>query len=245
MSSRPHTPLSCSRRPVRNVPAMRILVVEDEAKVAALVRAGLEEHGFAVELCGDGEQALARATADAFDALILDIMLPGRDGLSVLRKLRAAGNPVPVLLLTARGDLSERIEGLNFGADDYLTKPFSVLELVARLGAVLRRRNGSGLTVLVFADLSVNLATRLVQRGGTPVQLTPREFALLECLLRTPGKVITRVEISQTVWGYQFDPGTNFVDVAIQRLRRKLDDPFPQKLIQTVRGVGYALQADA
>lgn len=223
---------------------MRVLVVEDESKVAALVKAGLEEHGFAAEVCNDGTKALARASAETFDALVLDIMLPGRDGLSVLRKLRDERNTVPIILLTARGDLSERIEGLNLGADDYLTKPFSVLELVARLGAVLRRRNGTGLTVQSYADLSMNFATREVQRGGVAIELTPREFALLECLIRTPGKVVTRVEISQSVWGHQFDPGTNFVDVAIQRLRRKLDDAFPRKLIQTVRGVGYALQAE-
>ena len=224
---------------------MRVLVVEDETKVAAFVKAGLEEHGFAVEVCHDGDTAAARAAADSFDALVLDVMLPGRDGLSVLRTLREARNTVPVVLLTARGDLPERIEGLNLGADDYLAKPFSMLELVARLGAVLRRRTGTGLTVQSYADLAINFARRDVQRGGVRIELTPREFALLECLLRSPGKVVTRVEISQKVWGYQFDPGTNFVDVAVQRLRRKIDDPFPRKLIQTVRGVGYALQADA
>jgi DNA-binding response OmpR family regulator len=237
-------PRSCTAEIESSFPPMRVLVVEDEAKVAALVKAGLEEHGFTAEICNDGHKALARASTETFDALVLDIMLPGRDGLSVLRKLRDELNAVPIILLTARGDLSERIEGLNLGADDYLTKPFSVLELVARLGAVLRRRSGTGLTVQSYADLSMNFATREVQRGGTAIELTPREFALLECLIRTPGKVVTRVEISQSVWGHQFDPGTNFVDVAIQRLRRKLDDAFPRKLIQTVRGVGYALQAE-
>jgi DNA-binding response OmpR family regulator len=221
---------------------MRVLVVEDEAKVAGFVKAGLVEQGFAVEIVAQGDVALNRAMTETFDALVLDIMLPGRDGLSVLRKLRDARNPVPVILLTARGDLQERVEGLNLGADDYLAKPFSMVELVARLGAVLRRRTGTGLTVQNYADLSVNLATREVKRNGAKIDLTAREFALLECLMRTPGKVVTRVEISQSVWGYQFDPGTNFVDVAIQRLRRKLDDPFPRKLVQTVRGVGYALQ---
>lgn len=223
---------------------MRVLVVEDEIKVAGFVRAGLEEHGFAVEVCHDGDTAVTRATQESFDALVLDVMLPGRDGLSVLRKLREARNVVPVILLTARGDLQERVEGLNLGADDYVPKPFSMVELVARIGAVLRRRTGTGLTVQSYADLSMNLATREVQRSGTRIELTAREFSLLECLMRTPGKVVTRVEISQNVWGYQFDPGTNFVDVAIQRLRRKVDDPFPKKLIQTVRGVGYALQSD-
>lgn len=223
---------------------MRVLVVEDETKVAAFVKAGLEEHGFATEVCHDGEAATVRAMSESFDVIVLDVMLPGRDGLSVLRKLRESRNTVPVILLTARGDLRERVEGLNLGADDYLAKPFSMVELVARLGAVLRRHTGTGLTVQSYADLSINFATREVSRSGTRIELTAREFALLECLLRSPGKVVTRVEISQSVWGYQFDPGTNFVDVAIQRLRRKLDDPFPRKLIQTVRGVGYALESD-
>jgi DNA-binding response OmpR family regulator len=223
---------------------MRVLVVEDEAKVAAFVKAGLEEHGFSVEVCHDGDTATQLAMASVFDAIVMDVMLPGRDGLSVLRKLREARNSVPVILLTARSDLQERVDGLNLGADDYVAKPFSMLELVARLGAVLRRHSGIGLTVQTYADLSINFATREVKRGAVRVELTPREFALLECLLRTPGKVVTRVEISQCVWGHQFDPGTNFVDVAVQRLRRKVDDPFPRKLIQTVRGVGYALQAE-
>jgi DNA-binding response OmpR family regulator len=223
---------------------MRVLVVEDEVKVAAFVKAGLEENGFGTEVCHDGNRAFERASAVAFDAVVMDVMLPGRDGLSVLRKLRDARNDVPVILLTARGDLSERVEGLNLGADDYLAKPFSMLELIARLMAVLRRRTGAGLTLQAFADLSLNVSTREVKRGTTRVELTPKEFALLECLLRTPGKVITRVEIAQSVWGHQFDSGTNFVDVAVQRLRRKLDDPFRTKLIQTVRGIGYALQTD-
>lgn len=224
---------------------MRLLVVEDEAKVAAFVKTGLEENGFAVEVCGDGESGLERASREPFDGVVLDVMLPGRDGLSVLKTLRETANQVPVILLTARGGLDERVEGLNLGADDYLPKPFSMVELLARLGAVLRRRNGSGPSLLAYADLSVNLANREVMRGGVKIELTAREYALLECLLRTPGKVVTRVEISQRVWGYQFDPGTNFVDVAIQRLRRKVDDPFPRKLVQSVRGVGYALLTDA
>lgn len=224
---------------------MRVLVVEDERKVAALIEAGLREHGFQAEVCHDGDTAVQRATTEPFDAIVLDIMIPGRDGLSVLRKLRSEQQTVPVVLLTARGDTDERVEGLNLGADDYLPKPFSMSELVARLNAVLRRRTGTGLTLHRFADLTLNLTTREVRRDGRRIELSPREFALLECLMRTPGKVVTRVEICQTVWSYQFDPGTNFVDVAVQRLRRKVDDPFPVKLIQTVRGVGYALQIDA
>lgn len=223
---------------------MRALIVEDEQKVAALVEAGFEEHGFASEVCHDGNTGWELASKKAFDVLILDIMLPGRDGLSLLRKLRESGNSVPVVLLTARGDVGERIEGLNLGADDYLAKPFAISELVARVRAILRRRTNSEVSVLSFAGASLNLATRKVERNGTPIELTQREFALLECLMRTPGRVVTRAEISQQAWRHQIDAGSNFVDVAIQRLRRKFDDPFPRKLIQTVRGIGYALQAE-
>lgn len=221
---------------------MRVLVVEDEKKVASLIQAGFVERGFAIELCHDGDTAMRLLKTQAFDAVIMDIMLPGRDGLSVLRKLREEKNAIPVLLLTARGDLNERVEGLDLGADDYLPKPFSITELIARLKAVLRRSTGVGLTIQNYADLILNLSTREVHRGERRIELTAREFALLECLMRTPGKAVTRVEISQCVWGHQFDAGTNFVDVAVQRLRRKLDDPFPVKLIQTVRGLGYAVQ---
>jgi two-component system OmpR family response regulator len=223
---------------------MRVLVVEDEKKVASLIQSGLVERGFAAEVCHDGDAAMRMLAAEAFDAVIMDIMLPGRDGLSVLRKLRDERNAIPVVLLTARGDLNERVEGLELGADDYLPKPFSMTELLARLKAVLRRRTGIGLTVQNYGDLAVNLSTRLVKRGEMKIELTAREFALLECLMRTPGKAVTRVEIAQSVWGHQFDAGTNFVDVAVQRLRRKLDDPFAVKMIQTVRGLGYALQID-
>lgn len=223
---------------------MRVLVVEDEQKVASLIKSGLEQAGFDVVVTHDGDSAVRLATSAAFEAMVLDIMIPGRDGLSVLRKLRAEHHVIPVVLLTARGDTSERIEGLNLGADDYLSKPFSVLELVARLHAVLRRRTGVGLSVLTCGDLTLNLSNREVKRDGKRIDLTPREYALLEYLMRAPGKVVTRVEISQSVWGHQFDPGTNFVEVAIQRLRRKVDGAFSMALIQTIRGVGYAIQAE-
>lgn len=223
---------------------MRVLVVEDEQKVASLIKSGLEQAGFDVVVTHDGDSAVRLATSAAFEAMVLDIMIPGRDGLSVLRKLRAEHHVIPVVLLTARGDTSERIEGLNLGADDYLSKPFSVLELVARLHAVLRRRTGVGLSVLTCGDLTLNLSNREVKRDGKRIDLTPREYALLEYLMRAPGKVVTRVEISQSVWGHQFDPGTNFVEVAIQRLRRKVDGAFSTALIQTIRGVGYAIQAE-
>ncbi len=223
---------------------MRVLVVEDEQKVASLIKSGLEQAGFDVVVTHDGDSAVRLATSAAFEAMVLDIMIPGRDGLSVLRKLRAEHHVIPVVLLTARGDTSERIEGLNLGADDYLSKPFSVLELVARLHAVLRRRTGVGLSVLTCGDLILNLSSREVKRDGKRIDLTPREYALLEYLMRAPGKVVTRVEISQNVWGHQFDPGTNFVEVAIQRLRRKVDGAFAPALIQTIRGVGYVIQTE-
>jgi DNA-binding response OmpR family regulator len=221
---------------------MRVLVVEDEKKVAALVCAGLEEQGFVVEVCHDGATGLRLAAEGSFDAVVLDVMVPGRDGLSVLRQLRESRNNVPVILLTARGTANERIEGLNLGADDYLPKPFVMAELVARVRAIARRRTGEGLTVVTIADLHVNFATREVRRGGIRIDLTKSEFALLECLLRNPGRPVTRVDMSQQVWKHQFDAGTNFVDAAVKRLRRKIDDPFPAKLIQTVRGLGYSIE---
>jgi len=221
---------------------MRVLVVEDEKKVAALVKGGLAEHGIVAEVCHDGDEGLRRAASEAFDALVLDIMLPGRDGLSILRKLRTEGRDVPVVLLTARGDVNERVEGLNLGADDYLAKPFAIAELVARLRAVWRRRAGVTANVLNCGPVVMNLGNREVRRGERSLLLTPREFAVLECLLRSAEKVVTRTELAQQVWGYQFDPGTNVVDVAVQRLRAKLDGGCPVALIHTVRGVGYLLK---
>lgn len=221
---------------------MRVLVVEDEKKVAAFVQSGLTQHGFTTEVCHHGDEGLRRAASEPFDAVVLDIMLPGRDGLSIVRKLRAEGHDVPVVLLTARGDVDERVEGLNLGADDYLAKPFAMTELVARLRAVWRRRAGVTSNRLGYADVVMNLATREVRRGERQLLLTPQEFSLLECLLRLPEKVITRTELSQQVWGYQFDPGTNVVEVAVQRLRRKLDNGSAPPLVQTVRGVGYLLR---
>ncbi len=222
---------------------MRLLVAEDEKKIASFVRKGLADAGFNVTVSHRGDEALELATNERFDALVLDIMLPGRDGLSVLRQLREARNTVPVILLTARDGLAERIEGLNLGADDYLTKPFSVDELIARLRAVWRRLSGEGLSMLKYEDLILNLTTREVRRAGKKIELTVREFALLEYLMRSPGRVHTRTQLCEHVWDYHFDPGTNLVDVGIQRLRRKIDDGHPVSLVQTVRGVGYTLKA--
>lgn len=224
---------------------MRILVVEDEKKIASLIRKGLVEAGFNPLICARGDDALHLATTERFDALVLDIMLPGRDGLSVLRQLRELRNAVPVILLTARDGLAERVDGLNLGADDYLTKPFSIEELVARLRAVRRRVSGEGLSLLQCEDLVLNLITREVSRAGRKIELTVREFALLEYLMRSPGRVLTRTQLCEQVWDYHFDPGTNVVDVCIQRVRRKLDDGHTVKLVQTVRGVGYTLRAGA
>lgn len=221
---------------------MRVLVVEDEKQIAGFIRNGLEEQGFTVDVCDNGNDGYVLATTQSFDVIVLDIMLPGRDGLSILRNLRKQKNAVPVIVLTARTELDERIEGLNLGADDYLTKPFYVEELIARIHAVARRASGEQLSILQAGDLTVNLITREVQRGGRPVTLTTREFSLLEYLLRSPGRVYTRTQILEHVWGYDFDPNTNLVDVHIQRLRKKLAGTDSDSLIETVRGVGYRLR---
>jgi DNA-binding response OmpR family regulator len=224
---------------------MKVLVIEDEKKIAALVRKGLEAQGFVVEVCYHGGEGFTLATTRPYDALVLDIMVPGRDGLSILRNLRDRKISLPVILLTARSELNERLEGLNLGADDYLTKPFHIEELVARLHAVTRRAAGTSQSILSVADLTLNLLTREVLRAGQRVELTTREFSLLEHLMRSPGRVLTRVEICERVWDYNFDPGTNLVDVYIQRLRKKVDGEFPVKLIETIRGVGYRIRPDA
>jgi len=222
---------------------MRLLVVEDQEKIAEFTRKGLEESGFTVEVCFDGDSAFELATTQEFDALVLDIMLPGRDGLSILRGLRERSIATPVILLTARNELNERIEGLNLGADDYLTKPFYVEELVARLQALIRRSDGqSGKTILQVGDLSLDIVKREANRAGTSIELSAREFSLLEYLIRSPGRVFSRSQISQHVWNTHFDTGTNMVDVAVARLRKKLDEGFNEPLIETVRGVGYRMR---
>lgn len=220
---------------------MHVLVVEDQPKIASFVQKGLEEQGMVVDLCLDGDEGYELAKTGSYDALVLDIMLPGRDGLSILRNLREQKNQVPVLLLTARDSLNERVEGLNLGADDYLTKPFYVEELTARLHTIVRRSSGQSLNVLHVEDLKVDLIKREVTRGDDSIDLTAREFELLEYLMRSPGRVFTRIQICEHVWKYHFDPQTNLVDVYIKRLRKKLDQPYELRLIQTVRGVGYRL----
>lgn len=222
---------------------MKVLVIEDEKKIAAFVRKGLEAQGFVVDVSAHGDEGFLLATTRPYDALILDIMLPGKDGLSILRNLRERKISLPVILLTARSELNERLEGLNLGADDYLTKPFHIEELIARLHAVARRAAGASQSILAVADLKMNLLTREVTRGKETLELTTREFSLLEHLLRSPGRVLTRVEICERVWDYNFDPGTNLVDVYVQRLRKKVDGSSEHKLIETIRGVGYRIKA--
>jgi len=221
---------------------VRILVVEDQQKIAEFIRRGLEEHGFRVDVCRTGEDGFERACREPYDAMVLDIMLPGRDGLSVLRELRGRRIATPVILLTARDGLEERVEGLNLGADDYLAKPFFVEELAARLNALLRRASGTPPSQLKVADLTLDLITREVRRGGSKIELTAREFDLLAYLMRSPGRVYTRTQINEHVWDTHFDTGTNVVDVAIARIRKKVDEGAQVKLIETIRGVGYRIR---
>jgi len=221
---------------------MRILVAEDESKTAALVRKALQAEGFKVDVCDNGEAALTAARKTPYDAIVLDIMLPGRDGLSVLRELRQDKNPTPILLLSARGKARERIEGLNFGADDYLPKPFLMAELVARLRALSRRTAESKAAVLKIADLVLDPVTRRVERSGRMIEVTTREYKLLEFLMRSVGQVCSRMVIYQKVWDFRFDPGTNLVEVYIKRLREKIDDGVEPKLLHTIRGIGYMIK---
>jgi len=223
---------------------MRVLVVDDERAVRESLRRALELEGYQVELAADGEDALERLGADPADAAILDVLMPGIDGLEVCRRLRAAGNSVPVLMLTARAEVDSRVAGLDAGADDYLPKPFALAELLARLRALLRRAGNGDDTgdVLRFSDLELDLGTREVRRGERAIDLTRTEFALLELFLRNPRQVLTRSIIFERVWGYDFGPTSNSLDVYIGYLRRKTEDGGAGRLIHTIRGIGYALR---
>jgi DNA-binding response OmpR family regulator len=224
---------------------MRILVVEDERKVAAFIRQGLVEEGHAVEVVVDGAAALdAVADGPPFDLVVLDVMLPRRDGFDVLKTLRQRGVQTPVLLLTARDAVADKVTGLDLGADDYLAKPFAFEEFLARVRALLRRGRGRAAPVLRVADLCLDPATRVVTRGGRRITLTAREYALLEYFLRNTGRVLTRPMITQHVWGMDFDPESNIIDVYVGYLRRKIDGEGEPRLLQTVRGVGYTLSAE-
>ena len=220
---------------------MKVLVVEDEAKIADFVCAGLREQGFTVEHCANGTEGFEHASRGGYDAIVLDIMLPGRDGLSVLKGLRKGGMATPVILLTARNELDDRIEGLALGADDYLAKPFFVEELIARLHALVRRVSGERQNVLAVGRLRLDRIAREVTWFEHAVDLTGREFNLIEYLMRSPGRVLTRTQILEHVWGYDFDPSTNVVDVCIQRIRKKIASlaADAESPIESVRGVGY------
>jgi len=220
-------------------------MVEDEKKLVLFVRKALQAEGFSVDALHRGDEVVGAASNASFDVIILDIMLPGRDGLSVLRQLRERGVQVPVLLLTARGDVSERVEGLNAGADDYLAKPFVLAELVARVRALARRGGESRPVELRLANLTMDTVAHTVRRGERTVELTTREYRLLEFLLKSSGRVCSRMAIVESVWDYDFDPGSNLVDVYIKRLREKIDDPASARLLHTVRGVGYVLRESA
>ena len=226
---------------------MNVLRLEDEARIASFVSQGLREQGFVVEACDNGTEGYALALERTYDVVLLDIMVPGMDGLAILKGLRGAEHTVPVILLTARNELDDRLAGLNLGADDYIAKPFYVEELVARIHAVVRRTSGERQNLLAVGPLRLDRITLDVTCGGHRVELTAREFNLLEYLMRSPGRVFTRTQILEHVWGYDFNPSTNVVDVAIQRLRKKLDsllDPLDDpSWIESLRGVGYRFRA--
>ena len=228
---------------------MKVLLIEDEQRIADFVCSGFKEQGFLYTHCSDGNDGYSHAIDGDYDAIVLDIMLPGRDGLSILKGLRKAGNTTPVLLLTARNELDDRIEGLNLGADDYLAKPFFVEELVARIHALLRRVSGERQNMLVVGDLRLDRITREITWCGQTVDVTGREFNLVEYLMRSPGRVFTRTQILEHVWGYDFDPSTNVVDVCIQRIRKKIasigGNSSGESPIESVRGVGYRFRKPA
>ena len=223
---------------------MHVLVVEDEVKMAALLRRGLTEQGLAVDVAGSGEQGVALAGAMSYDAIVLDVILPGIDGFEACRQMRVAGVWSPVLMLTARGTLDDRIAGLDGGADDYLTKPFSFAELLARLRALARRGTAERPTVLEVGDLRLDPATRQVWRGETEIELSAKEFTLLEVFMRNPGHVLNRIQLLEHAWEYDFEQRSNVIEVYMRYLRRKIDQPFEVKSLETVRGAGYRLRKD-
>jgi two-component system OmpR family response regulator len=224
-------------------PSMRVLMIEDDETIADFVSKGLAEAGYVVDVATDGEKGLALASTGGYDAAIVDVMLPRLDGLALIDRIRARAVRTPVLILSARRTVDDRVKGLQAGGDDYLTKPFAFAELLARLQALIRRSTGqTEPTRLSLADLSLDLLTRQAERAGTPIDLRPREYELLEYLLRNQGRVLTKTMILSHVWGYNFDPGTNVVDVLVSRLREKIDRDFQPKLLHTVRGVGYVLK---
>jgi two-component system OmpR family response regulator len=223
---------------------MRVLVVEDELKMAALIRRGLSEQGLNIDLAGSGEEALGMARASEYDAIVLDVMLPGMNGFETCKRLRGEQIWAPVLMLTARGSLEDRVAGLDGGADDYLVKPFSFSELLARLRALARRGNSERPTVIAVGDLNLDPATREVWRGETGIELSAKEFSLLEAFMRHPGSVLTRTQLLEQAWEYDFEHRSNVIEVYIRYLRRKIDVPFGLNSLETIRGAGYRLRKD-
>jgi DNA-binding response OmpR family regulator len=221
---------------------MRILVIEDDPTVGQYVKRGLEEHRWAVDLTGDGEEGERRASSEAYDLVVLDMRLPGKSGFDVLQSLRARGFERPILVLTAQDAVDAKVTTLRAGADDYVTKPFAFEELLARVEALARRPKAIASPVIRIGDLEIDQATRIVKRGAEVIELTPKEYTVLEYLARHAGRVMSRTLITEYAWGYHFDPGTNIVDVVINHLRKKIDAKHTQKLISTVRGVGYVLK---
>jgi two-component system OmpR family response regulator len=222
---------------------MRVLVVEDDESIASFLSKGLTDAGFAVDIANNGHEGLVKAQASEYDAAVIDVMLPGRDGLSVVAEMRRTGVRTPVLILTARRSVEDRVRGLETGADDYLIKPFAFPELLARVQALIRRAHGTPDAVeLTVADLRLHRLTRRVERAGQEIELRPREFALLDLLMRNAGRVVSKTMILSHVWGYDFDPGSNVVDVLVFRLRDRIDRGFSPALLHTVRGVGYVLK---
>ncbi len=223
---------------------MRVLLVEDDAETASYIAKGLGESGYVTDIASNGKDGLLQAAAEDYDVAIVDRMLPGLDGISLVETLRSTGKRTPVLFLSAKGRVEDRVKGLRAGGDDYLVKPFAFSELLARIEALLRRQGGPGAeTVLRAGDLEMDLLSRTVTRGGRSIDLQPREFRLLEYLLRHEGQVVTRTMLLETVWDYHFDPQTNVIDVHISRLRQKIDRDFDKPLLHTVRGAGYSLRA--
>jgi len=225
---------------------VRILVVEDDKKIASFVKKGLEAAGFAVDHAPDGEEGLHLALAESYDAAIIDLMLPKLDGLTLIENIRKDKINTPIIILSAKGSINDRVRGLQTGSDDYLTKPFAFSELLARVQALIRRSTGtSEPTTLSLADLTMDLLTREVSRAGEKIELQPKEFSLLEYLMRNAGKVVSKTMIMEHVWDYHFDPQTNVVEARVSRLRDKIDKGFGEKLIHTVRGVGYVLKEES
>jgi two-component system OmpR family response regulator len=225
---------------------MHVVLIEDDEKIGGFVSQGLKEEGHVVSWARNGDEGLALAREVSADLAIVDIMLPGKDGLTVIRALREKKSTIPVIVLSARADVTDRVRGLEAGADDYLTKPFSFAELVARVGALMRRASPRAEAVLrlEFDELALDLVTRRAERAGRSIDLQAKEFVLLEYLMRNPGRVLSKTMILQHVWDYHFDPQTNVVDVLVSRLRSKIDRDFPRKLIHTIRGVGYVLRTE-